>query len=288
MGIKKTVVLSMLLPDSETNIEFFEGGISLLLKKGVSIIEYFAPMHFVSEREEILREKGMRGIYLAAILQKRKKLNLSSLDEIERRKAIDEMLKCIDTCKEARVSIVLVASGARPENELQKEEALLAFQDSLEEICTYAGKDITITVEPGDSNVHFFQLIGPTAQAAALMRQMAGRGIGNLALTMDISHLAMLGEEITPSLEEVMPYCSHIHLANCVLDKTDPLYGDKHPPFSVKKGCYDSVTAKNVMGWLKKNYPYKDFLVSIEIMPRAKNQWKFMEEMLLENRWFFD
>ena len=147
----------------------------------------------------------------------KKECNLSSLDENERRKAVDEMLKCIDASKAAKVATVLVTSGARPENELQKEEGLLVFQDSLEEICTYAGKDITITIEPGDSNVNYFQLIGPTAQAAALMRQMVGRGIGNLALTMDISHLAMLGEEITPSLEEVIPYCSHIHLANCIL-----------------------------------------------------------------------
>ncbi|GAI96145.1 unnamed protein product, partial [marine sediment metagenome] len=263
----------MLLPDSEENIELFDRGVSLLIQKGIVAIEYFAPAHHVVEREEILRQKGMQGIYLAAILQKRQNLNLSSLDENERRKAVDETLKCIDASKAAKVATVLVTSGARPENELQKEEGLLAFQDSLEEICTYGGKDITITIEPGDSNVNFFQLIGPTAQAAALMRQMVGRGIGNLALTMDISHLAMLGEEITPSLEEVIPYCSHIHLANCILDKTDPLYGDKHPPFSVKNGCYDPAVAKDVIDWLQNNYPDRDFLVSIEIMSRAEDQW---------------
>ncbi len=288
MGIKKAVVLSMLLPESETNIELFERGISLLLKKDVSIIEYFAPTDHIFEREEILRKKGIQGIYLAAILQKRQKLNLASLDKIERQKAIDETLKCIDKCKEAGVSTILVTSGAHPKNELRNEEAFLVFQNSLEEICTYAGKEVSITLEPGDNNVHFFQLIGPTGLATRLMRQIHQRGIDNLTLTMDISHIALLGEKITPSLKKAMPYCSHIHLANCILDKMDALYGDRHPPFSIEKGYYNSMVAKNVIGWLKKNYPHKNFIVAIEIMSRAEEQWEFLEEMLLENSWFFD
>lgn len=288
MSIKKAVVLSTLLPDSETNIELFDRGVSLFVEKSVSVIEYFAPMHLVFEREKILQKKGMRGIYLAAILQKRQKLNLSSLDENERRKAIDETLKCINASKEAGISSILVTSGTRPKNELLNEEAFLSLQDSLEKICTYAGKDITITIEPGDSNLDFFQLIGPTKLATKLIQQMNNRGINNLRLTIDISHIAMLGEKITTSLKKAMSCCRHIHLANCVLDKTDLLYGDKHPPFGIDKGYYDQTAVKDVINWLENNYPYKIFIVSIEIISRAEDQWEFIEKMIQENRWFFD
>lgn len=288
MAIKKSIVLTAILPESETNLELFDKGVSLLKKRGISVIEYYTPVHFLSKIENILQEKKIKGIYLAAIFQKRQKLNLSSLDENKRRRAINETLKCIDVSKEGGSSTVLVLGGSKPKEELQNERAFLALQDSLEKICNYAGRDITITFEPGDSHVEYYQLIGPTELAVKLIQQMNSRGINNIVLTMDISHIAMLGEEITVSLKKAIPYCHHIHLANCILDQNNPLYGDKHPPFGVKASQYSVTTARGVMEWLEKNYPNKDFIVSLEIISRAQDQWKFLDEMIQENSWFFD
>ena len=49
---------------------------------------------------------------------------------------------------------------------------------------------------------------------------------------MDTSHLIQLDEKLLDCIKKALPYCNHIHLANCVIkDKLHELYGDKHTEF---------------------------------------------------------
>ena len=53
-----------------------------------------------------------------------------------------------------------------------------------------------------------------------------------------MSTVAQLGEDLEQATQDAGDCLVHAHVANCVLDPRDPLYGDKHPPFGVPGGVY--------------------------------------------------
>src|SRR5204862_226336 len=77
----------------------------------------------------------------------------------------------------------------------------------------------------------------PTSEAAALAKQVDR---SNFGLTIDLSHLPLLGETSQQALHTAAPYLSHAHIGNCVVNYPDsPLYGDFHPRFGHPLGCSD-------------------------------------------------
>jgi len=62
----------------------------------------------------------------------------------------------------------------------------------------------------------------------------------NFGLTFDLSHALQMGEDPLASLLSIRSCCRHVHLANCVIrDRSDPLFGDKHPQFGHPGGEVD-------------------------------------------------
>ena len=54
------------------------------------------------------------------------------------------------------------------------------------------------------------------------------------------------GEEICSSLSNLQEYIKEFHFCNCVLDKTHPLFGDRHIPFG-NPGVIDLPELSRVM-----------------------------------------
>jgi len=132
--------------------------------------------------------------------------------------------------------------------------SLIAYEylkKSLEELLKYMdekAKDyrLNLTLEPGDTSVDSFSLIGNTDLAIKLVREIREK-YKNFGLTMDTSHLRQLNEEPLDSIKKAFPYCNHIHLANCIIkDKTLNLYGDKHPEFGIEGGEISVKEIKNI------------------------------------------
>lgn len=287
LSVKKSVVLSALLPKAETDDALYEWGLARLAERGVRIAETYIPFDRAARRRLLLEAYGMEHIYLGAMYQKRNGLHLSSTEEVERRRALAETRRCVDAAAASGSRQILLTSGKIPETEEEIPRALCALKNSLTEICSYAReKDLAVTLEPGDRAVQAFQLIGPTEDAAALMEALA-ESCPNLSLTMDTSHTVQLGEAIKDALQKTRPFCRHVHLANCILKKDHPMYGDRHPVFTDPDGEISLTDMKETADWLQQLYNKEELILSFEIICPDENNRAFAERVLEEEEWFF-
>ena len=151
------------------------------------------------------------------------------------------------------------------------------------------------------------QLIGPTFEAIEIARRLRDEyHHGEFSLLYDLTHMFLIRnvhtkhenvdievptetvsgsattqsyrnlvrEEITQEpeapevLQYLMPYLSHVHIGNCVLDPNDPNYGDSHVSFAYLNGAIklrevaDFVKALHEMGY--------EGPIGFEIMPRGR------------------
>ena len=206
-----------------------------------------------AEVARMLREAQMEVTYSAQPVQLLNEdqiidpTDISSLDEVHRRRAIERLKGCIDEALEIGAVRIGIISGKDPgaAHRLSAIEALIL---SLDELCTYAAersrelgrKPLEISLElfdrrnePGCKH----QLVGPAREAVKVAHTVKKQlGHGNFGLMYDLSHMPLLDGEGLQSeepgvLKLLAPYLNHIHIGSCVLDKKSPIYGDTHPSF---------------------------------------------------------
>jgi sugar phosphate isomerase/epimerase len=166
------------------------------------------------------------------------KLNVNSLDETERRKAVDQMKANIDEAAELGAQRVAFLSGKDP-GDADRAAALDALFRSMREMCAYGqDKGIALTMETFDRSIDKACLIGPSDYAAAFAREVR-RDYPSFGLMYDLSHLPLLGEQPEWALTQLKDVLVHIHVGNCVVDPNVPAYGDMHPRFGWPGGCND-------------------------------------------------
>jgi sugar phosphate isomerase/epimerase len=155
------------------------------------------------------------------------KLNLNSLDESERLRALGMMKELIDQAWELGASSLVFLSGPDP-GKADREVALEALIDSVRQMCDYSEKkSIRMTLETFDRRVDKKALIGPVGDAARLAEAVRV-DYPSFGLLYDLSHMPILDE--TPAdMAVIKEYLTHIHVGNCVKVEGRPLYGDLHP-----------------------------------------------------------
>ena len=166
------------------------------------------------------------------------KLDLNSLDELERKRAIKETMTCIDEAHELGAERVSLLSGPDP-GAPKRNEATRALVDSLKEICAYGEKmGLAVTLEAFDRDIEKKCLIGPAKEAAAVARSVR-TDFPDFGILYDMAHGPLLEENFKSALTVLKNYLVHIHLGNCVKVAGNPVYGDKHPRFGVNGGLHD-------------------------------------------------
>lgn len=121
-----------------------EGPVTETLKK-ILANDFFTAVELTRIKDEKVREEAklmlrsshVVSAYGAQPVQLSGKLNLNSLVEEERRKAIDEIKKSIDEAAFLGCKGVAVLSGQHPGQELEN-EAIQKLLQSLEELCEYS------------------------------------------------------------------------------------------------------------------------------------------------------
>lgn len=167
------------------------------------------------------------------------KLDLNSLDQVDRNRAVKEVKSCIDEAVELGAERVSLLSGPDP-GPLKRNEATRALVDSLKEICAYGErKHLAITLETFDRDIEKKCLIGPAKEAAALARTVR-KDFRDFGLLYDMAHGPLLNEDPRRALSLLREYLVHIHVGNCVKVLGNPAYGDKHPRFGVDGGLHDA------------------------------------------------
>lgn len=166
------------------------------------------------------------------------KLNPNSLDEVERKAAVEALKARVDEAAEMGAKRLAFLSGKDP-GDKDRPAALKALIQSTKELCAYGkGKGIGITCETFDRTIDKKALIGPSEFAREYAAAVTGE-YPEFGLMYDLSHQPLLFEESEKALGLLKPYLVHIHVGNGVRDQGMPGYGDLHPRFGWPGGCND-------------------------------------------------
>jgi len=234
----------------------------------------------ISEREKLsnlLKSSHMDVVFLAGIPILAEKINLSSIDEVERLEAVEKVKKWVDEAYFSGAKLLLVGGGPDPGKE-KRNEAKHSLVHSLKELCEYAKEKATnytlvVTMENYDRDIDKRFLIGPTLEAVEIAQKVREE-FDNFGLTIDQSHLSQLRESPSVVLEKAKEYIVHVHLANCIIqDPTHPAYGDQHPRFGIEGGEVDSkeisefLKSLQKVGYFTSKVPTNLPVISLEIKP---------------------
>lgn len=193
----------------------------------------------------------------------RRGADLNSLEPEVRRQALMFTRGLVDQAKELGAEIFVLCSGPDP-GPAVRSRAASALADSMVDLADYAGDDILVSLESFDRDVDKRRLVGPTQEAVELVAEVRKR-VGNVGLTIDLSHLPLLKERATTSLAVAKDVLAHSHIGNCMPD------ADSHPKFGVPGGCNgvpelrDFLSALRSIGYFDRPSP----IVSFEVKPAA-------------------
>lgn len=275
-----------------------ERGLSLELERtlqtGLFKAVELAEVRDPAEREGVksaLAGTETKCVFLGGMTILREGLNLSSLDEEARTRAVKRLVELIDDAEDLGAVLFLISSGPDPGASMRG-KALDQLRKSASALCQYArdiaaDQPITITLEHYDRDVHRRFLLGPSIETAKFARAVREEH-PNFGITLDQSHLAQLGETPSAALQELGQTVCHVHLANCLIcDKSNPLYGDLHPPFCIDGGEIGAEEISSFLlalrdgGHLGRAVPYGKPIVSIEVRtPDGVDPHRTLEEAI--------
>ena len=171
------------------------------------------------------------------------KLDLNSSIPAERKKAVDECKRSIDTAIFLNAQGVAFLSGKDP-GEPQRKEAHKLLIDSLRQLCSYArsksGGRLKVILETFDRQPFGKNcLIGPSEEAVEIAKALRIEYPG-FGLMLDLSHLPLLNETSKKAITTAGDYLVQAHIGNCIMKDTQhPARGDFHPRFGVPEGEND-------------------------------------------------
>jgi len=195
-----------------------------------------------AKAKEVLMTSGLAVGYGAQPAVLLTPLNPNSLDEDERKKAVEVLKGQVDEAHYMGAGRMAFLSGKDPCPECgqdarapEREAAVEALIKTTRELCDYAEtKGMGITLETFDRVVDKKALIGPSDEAAAFAEAV---NRCNFGLMVDLSHLPLLNESSEQCAEAVKDHLVHLHVGNCVMrDESHPAYGDAHPRFGIEGG----------------------------------------------------
>jgi sugar phosphate isomerase/epimerase len=206
------------------------------------------------------------------------KLDINSLVEEERKKAVAAVKEGIEEAAYLGATGVSVLSGPHPGKGLEA-AGVQKLLESLEEFCDYSQRyHLAFELETFDFDVDKKCLIGKSDLAAEVAQKIRAK-YPNFGLILDLSHLPLQYEPAKTAVKNCARYSSHLHIGNCVLkDRNHPAYGDQHPRFGVNGGENDVAQLREFFealfeeGFLKSGPATKAEempLISFEVKPMA-------------------
>ena len=189
-----------------------------------------------AKAKDILVSSGLAIGYGAQPVVLSTPLNPNSLDEDERKKAVEVLRECIDEACYMGANRMAFLSGKDPGDDL-RDSALDSLVKTTRELCDYAEtKDMGIALETFDKEIDKKALIGPSDLASEFADAVNRRNFG---LMVDLSHLPLLEETSEECAWYVKDHVVHLHVGNCVMREGHPAYGDAHPRFGIEGGEND-------------------------------------------------
>jgi len=213
------------------------------------------------------------GAQSALLLQK---LNLNSLDDAERMKAVKQLQSSVDEAAEMGAQRVAFLSGVDP-GDAERPRALEVLANSVKQVAGYArDKGIALTLETFDRTIDKKCLIGPSPVAAEFCKTIR-EDHPDFGLMYDLSHMPLLYETPDAALTVLKEHLVHIHVGNSVLRPETPGYGDQHPRFGWPGGVNDTPQVTEFIrglfraGYLKEHSPTRPW-IGFEVKPQSAEE----------------
>ena len=155
------------------------------------------------ELKNYLAQKGVRTVYLSPSIIYQRKLDLNSLDETERQRAVAVLKDFISRAYFLKAEKLLICSGPDP-GPLHRKEAKRQLIKSLNELLEYARSIqgdylLELIFENFDRELQMKRFLGPTNETVELIMEVK-ENYGNINLIFDQSHIRQLGESHRESL----------------------------------------------------------------------------------------
>jgi len=113
MSILKSFVLSANFPGSKTHFNGLKTALEYIEPFDFSVVEYYCENCDADKVHMLLGDR--KSVFLAAALQKAQGYNPSSINEDDRKKAVEALTECFRFAVQAGAKVVLINSGPRTE-----------------------------------------------------------------------------------------------------------------------------------------------------------------------------
>ncbi len=249
------------------------------------------------ERANVLKAARERNLKLAVGAQPLilgQNLNLNARDSQTRLDAISKIQTGIDQAAEIGAGSFVILSGKDPGDALRN-QAYGYLEESILVLAEHARQyAMRIVLEVFDRAVDKKALVGPSAEAAPLARQLRF-SYPEFCLLYDMGHMPLLNETPAQALVLLQGLLAEVHLGNCVLIPGAAAYGDKHPRFGFDggvNGTPELVTFLNALldtDYLKENKVSEDLpWVGFEMRPQGTETTTLILENIMDtwkNAW---
>lgn len=290
-NIKRSLALTSLFPASVHDPAVLAHAVDRAVAHGFDMAEFYIDPGHDDEVAALLRESGLATVLIAVLALKEAGYSLCAVDEAERARAVDVLCACIDRAAVLGARAVMINSGFAPQDASQIAAACESYVRSVSQAYAHIGAKgyaIEITLEPGDSRVQSFQLLGSTERVLATTQAIRAAHPG-YALTMDVAHLREEGEPVMEAIASTLPYCAHIHLCNCLMnDPAHPLYGDKHVDFDCPGACFGYADFERMYHRLRALYGSREWIITLEILCRDADNDAWFDAVVARCSWLWD
>jgi sugar phosphate isomerase/epimerase len=190
---------------------------------------------------DLLAQSQLQIVYLPVLPVLLERLEPGSADADLRKAALTRLRALIDEAVDFGCVMAMVQGPLDPGPD-QRAAATERLVEDMQALCDYAVAQskkrlLHLTFENFDRDIEKKRLIGPTTEAAQLAEAV---NRSNFGLTIDLSHLPLLGETPAQALRTAGSHLIHAHIGNCVIDHPESvLYGDFHPRFGHPLGRND-------------------------------------------------
>ena len=280
MKLINSVCTNLVFPGSRRDIREFRRMAEYLKGFGVQGIEFYHDGDDWEQVGGILADTGLLGVYIAVLPSKEQQRWLCNEEEDARADAVALLRGCIDQAAANGIPQLMFNSGRIGKS---VEKGLDALERSIGELYAYIeqkGYALRLLMEPCDTHMEAFHLVGDYRRTLAFVRRLHARGLP-LRLTMDSAHTAEEGEDFAQAVRAVKEYCSHVHFANCqIRDSKSALYGDKHLGFEYPDTEWTPETLAALFAELQRIYPGGEELrIGLEVLCRAGDPYAYFGQM---------
>lgn len=228
------IVLGMAYPECATGEEAYLASLKKILVDPFFQVVELGSLPFPSIEDKVtsmVKVAHCDMTYSGHSLLFSQKLNINSLDEEERKRAVSLLKTGMDQAYSWGCESFQFLSRQYEEGE--EEAYLKQLILSTKELCSYAQQkgDIQLSLEVFDHTIDKRSLLGPAPLVKKYAQEVC-KEYDNFGIMVDCSHIPMIGESIDEAIDPVKEHINHVHVGNTFIsDPSHPSYGDNHPRF---------------------------------------------------------